>query len=86
MGNIILSGGSTLFPGFADRLHQEMCAAFPPSARIKIVAPTERKYSVWIGGSILGSLSTFQNELLTKDTYEEHGPSIVHSFFHWNPV
>merc|ERR1712176_1577234 len=28
--------------------------------KIKVVAPPERKYSVWIGGSILSSLSTFQ--------------------------
>ena len=28
--------------------------------KIKIIAPPERKYSVWIGGSILASLSTFQ--------------------------
>jgi hypothetical protein len=31
--------------------------------KIKVVAPPERKYSVWIGGSILASLSTFQQVL-----------------------
>merc|ERR1712212_698468 len=31
------------------------------SMKIKIIAPPERKYSVWIGGSILASLSTFQS-------------------------
>lgn len=34
--------------------------------KVKIVAPPERKYSVWIGGSILSSLSTFQQMWISK--------------------
>ena len=59
-GNIVLSGGSTMFPGIADRMSKEITALAPSSVKIKVVAPPERKYSVWIGGSILASLSTFQ--------------------------
>ena len=44
----------------------------------QIIAPPERKYSVWIGGSILASLSTFQQMWITKQEYDEAGPSIVH--------
>ena len=47
--------------------------------KIKINAPPERKYSVWIGGSILASLSTFQNMWITKEEYDESGPAILHS-------
>jgi actin len=48
--------------------------------KIKIIAPPERKYSVWIGGSILASLSTFQQMWISKQEYDEWGgPSIVHS-------
>ena len=36
------------------------------SMKIKIIAPPERKYSVWIGGSILASLSTFQQMWISK--------------------
>merc|ERR1711962_1768975 len=43
-----------------------------------IIAPPERKYSVWIGGSILASLSTFQQMWISKQEYDECGPSIVH--------
>lgn len=46
--------------------------------QVKIVAPPERKYSVWIGGSILASLSTFQNLWCSKQEYDESGPGIVH--------
>merc|ERR1711890_89185 len=60
-GNIVLSGGTTMFDGIADRMQKEITDLAPPSMKIKIVAPPERKYSVWIGGSILSSLSTFQH-------------------------
>lgn len=77
-GNIVMSGGSTMFPGIADRVNKEVTALAPPSMKIKVVAPPERKYSVWIGGSILASLSTFQQMWITKAEYDETGPSIVH--------
>lgn len=77
-GNIVMSGGSTLFPGIADRMIKEVTALAPPSMKIKVVAPPERKYSVWIGGSILASLSTFQQMWITKAEYDDAGPSIVH--------
>ncbi|KAL0412709.1 UNVERIFIED_CONTAM: actin [Sesamum radiatum] len=76
--NIVLSGGSTMFPGIADRMGKELNALAPTSMKIKVVAPPERKYSVWIGGSILASLSTFQQMWITKSEYEESGPAIVH--------
>ena len=76
--NIVLSGGSTMFPGVGDRMQKEITNLAPSSIKIKIVAPPERKYSVWIGGSILASLSTFQAMWITKDEYDESGPGIVH--------
>ena len=36
------------------------------------------RYSVWIGGSILASLSTFQQMWISKQEYDESGPAIVH--------
>lgn len=69
-GNIVLSGGSTMFPGIADRMSKEITALAPSSMKIKVVAPPERKYSVWIGGSILASLSTFQQvRTLAQDIF-----------------
>jgi actin-related protein len=76
--NTVLSGGSTMFPNIDERLTKEMTILAPTSIRVKIVAPPERKYSVWIGGSILSSLSTFQEMWITKDEYDESGPGIVH--------
>jgi len=76
--NIVLSGGTTMFTGIPERLTKEMTALAPSTMKIKVVAPPERKYSVWIGGSILASLSTFQQMWISKQEYDESGPSIVH--------
>jgi actin beta/gamma 1 len=77
-GNIVLSGGTTMFPGIAERMQKEITALAPSSMKVKIIAPPERKFSVWIGGSILASLSTFQQMWISKQEYDESGPSIVH--------
>ncbi|MEQ2279231.1 hypothetical protein AMECASPLE_007298 [Ameca splendens] len=76
--NVVLSGGTTMFPGIADRMQKEITAMASKSMKIKVIAPPERKYSVWIGGSILGSLSTFQQLWISKQEYDESGPGIVH--------
>ena len=76
--NTVLSGGSTMFPNIDERLNKEISAMAPASIKVKVVAPPERKYSVWIGGSILSSLSTFQEMWISKDHYDESGPGIVH--------
>merc|ERR1719273_2931932 len=76
--NVVLSGGTTMFVGIDKRLEKELTQLAPASVKVKIVAPPERKYSVWIGGSILSSLSTFQDMWIQKDEYDESGPGIVH--------
>ena len=76
--NIVMSGGTTMYPGIADRVNKEIVALAPPGVKVKVIAPPERKYSVWIGGSILASLTTFQQMWITKEEYDESGPSLVH--------
>jgi len=76
--NLLLSGGSTMFPGIATRIDKELTALAPAGVRPKVIAPSERKYSVWIGGSILTSLATFSQMWITRADYDEHGPNIVH--------
>jgi actin beta/gamma 1 len=76
--NVVLSGGTTMFPGIGERMTKELTALAPSTMKIKVIAPPERKYSVWIGGSILSSLSTFQQMWISKTEYDESGPTIVH--------
>jgi actin-related protein len=76
--NVVLSGGTTMFTQIDKSLEKELTQLAPASVKVKIVAPPERKYSVWIGGSILSSLSTFQDMWIQKEEYDESGPGIVH--------
>jgi actin, other eukaryote len=76
--NIVLSGGSTMFNGFGERLTKELISLNNVSKKIKCVESPERKYSTWIGGSILASLSTFKRIYVSKEEYNEYGPSIIH--------
>merc|ERR1719456_695253 len=76
--NVVLSGGTTMYQGIGERMTKELTALAPSTMKIKVVALPERKYSVWIGGSILSSLSTFQQMWISKGEYDESGPTIVH--------
>merc|ERR1719278_2012274 len=77
-GNVVMSGGTTMHPGITDRMQKEITNLAPSTMKVKIIAPPERKYSVWIGGSILASLSTFQQMWISKQEYDESGQSTVH--------
>ena len=76
--NIVMSGGTSMFPGIEERMQKELTTLASRTMEIKIIAPPERKYSSWIGGSILASLSTFQSMCINKQEYDEYGPSFVH--------
>merc|ERR1711887_131465 len=76
--NIVLSGGSTLFKGFGDRLLHELRKPSPKDTKIRISAPQERLYSTWIGGSILASLDTFKKMWVSKREYDEEGLRAIH--------
>ncbi|KAF8140249.1 actin-related protein [Boletus edulis] len=75
--NIVLSGGSTLCKGFGDRLLNEVKKLALKDVKIKIYAPPERKYSTWIGGSILAGLGTFKKMWVSAEEYQED-PDIIH--------
>ncbi|XP_078411978.1 actin-5-like [Cetorhinus maximus] len=76
--NVLLSGGSTLFDGFNVRFCKEIFPLAPKDVKTKIHAVPERKYAVWIGGSILASLHAFQSLWIRQEDYTEQGPLIVH--------
>ncbi|XP_003383898.1 PREDICTED: beta-centractin-like [Amphimedon queenslandica] len=75
--SIVLSGGSTLFKGFGDRLLSEMKKITPNSLKIRISAPQDRIYSTWMGGSILAALDTFKKIWISKKEYDENGSRVI---------
>jgi len=76
--NIILAGENTAFVGIADRMARELRSIAPTSTNINIVAPIDRKHSVWIGGAIFASTPSNDQRWITKAEYDKSGPSIVH--------
>nr|AED86986.1 actin I [Nyctotherus ovalis] len=76
--SVILSGGSTMFDQLPERLEKELIELAPKTMQINITAMPERKYSVWIGGSVISSLATFQSMWIKKEEYDEVGAQIVH--------
>ena len=76
--NIVLSGGNSLFPGFRERLEREVSLLCPNNPnRIRVIAPAERKHLAWIGGASITSLTSFNSMWLTKEEYDESGPSPI---------
>ena len=79
--SVIVAGGNTLLQGFTDRLNKDLSTKTPPSMRLKIISGTtgsaERRFSSWIGGSILASLGSFQQMWISKQEYEEGGKACV---------
>jgi len=79
--NIVPSGGSTMFRDFDRRLLKEIKAISQNNSNIKIVPPPKqhpRRYLAWVGGSIMSSCDSFNDICISKDDYNEAGPSIVH--------
>merc|ERR1712166_1131147 len=76
-GNIIMAGGTTMFPFMKERLQEDVQKKVAESVKVKVTAPPERRVSAWIGGSILSSLSQFRNMWISSADYKEHGANIV---------
>ncbi|KAF0697924.1 Aste57867_11421 [Aphanomyces stellatus] len=74
--NMVLCGGGSGLPGLTERLHWEVSQMVPSSTykvRLAQVSSIEKKFSAWIGGSILASLGSFQQLWVSKREYDEHG-------------
>lgn len=83
LNNIIVCGGSSLIPGFSQRLGKELSEIVPSHLKTKVICnlPIERLHSVWIGGSIISICGTFNQMWVSKKEYEEYGDSIIQKRF-----
>merc|ERR1711904_449592 len=71
LGSVVMSGGTTMFPNMPERLQAELQGLVPEATKVKVIAPPERMISVWIGGSILSSLSTFDRMWINRQSDAE---------------
>ena len=79
--SVLLTGGNSLLPNLGARLEKELVALGPQTSKIKVLAQQaqlERRFSAWIGGSILASLGSFQQMWLSKAEYDENGAQLIH--------
>jgi actin len=76
--NIVLVGGTTMFQGLPERIEKEITRLAPATMKIRVIASPERKYAAWIGGSIVASLDTFPQRVITHEEYNDAGAGIVH--------
>lgn len=73
--NIIMTGGSSEMIGFSERLQKELYMKCPKSIRasdISVFGEVNKKYGAWIGGSVIGSISTFRELFITRAEYDEN--------------
>eukprot|EP00928_Gymnodinium_smaydae_P001719 TRINITY_DN10616_c1_g2_i1.p1 TRINITY_DN10616_c1_g2~~TRINITY_DN10616_c1_g2_i1.p1 ORF type:complete len:516 (+),score=77.78 TRINITY_DN10616_c1_g2_i1:93-1550(+) len=76
--NVVLSGGTALFPGMAERLTKEIVALAPSSQTVNVIDPLQDRYSAWHGGSMLASSRSFQSLWVTQEEYNKSGAAVVH--------
>lgn len=76
-GNVILSGGNTNFKGFTERLQKQLPEISPQNVKAKVINTAERRFTPWVGGSILSSLGSFQQMWMSRQEYEEHGTIMI---------
>lgn len=79
-GNLVVTGGNSLFGGFTDRLQKKLTELTTQNMKVKLIAPQssiERRFSSWIGGSILACLGSFQQMWMSKQEFDEHGANLV---------
>ncbi|NXQ33143.1 ACL10 protein, partial [Alaudala cheleensis] len=82
LGNIVLSGGSSMFPGFPERMCLELNSLFRGAGlHIEVLANPTRATAAWAGGSMAASLTSFRNTWMSKGEYQEHGAHYVHAKF-----
>lgn len=72
---LVLAGGSSMFPGLADRLSNEMAAVVPWSIKVNVLAPPTRKFSSWTGGSVFATLPTLP--WISLGEFLDGGPAVV---------
>ncbi|XP_075040318.1 actin-11-like [Mixophyes fleayi] len=78
LSNVVVCGGSSQLRGFPERLKKEMCRQEKGRSPINVIAGPHRRYSAWLGGSIVGSLDSFQELWISREVYDENGPCVVY--------
>ena len=80
-GNIVLTGGTSLFPNMAARLKAELRALVPGDTEIEITSADDPIKAAWSGGSMFAATDGFKKQVVTKEEYQEHGSALCRKRF-----
>jgi len=87
--HIVLSGGSTMYPGLPSRLEKELRDLYLKGVlkgdkkrlakfKLRIEDPPRRKHMVFLGGSVLADIMKDRSDFwISKAEWEEHGANII---------
>ena len=77
--NILLSGGSSKFEGFRDRVFKEIKLLAHTGSEARVLAWDEKRRHLtnWIGGSTMGSMESMKGRYVTDIDYQEKGTANV---------
>lgn len=87
--HIVLSGGSTMYPGLPSRLEKDMKELYLRHVlkgrkenlskfKLRIEDPPRRKHMVFLGGSVLADIMKTQDQFwISRAEWEEHGERII---------
>jgi actin-related protein len=84
LNNIVLSGGTTMMPGFSNRINMQLKDVLNRENisynSYQVVAEGHRNISSWIGASMVSSMSSFNNVFITREEYNENGETRLNIF------
>jgi len=87
--HIVLSGGSTMYPGLPSRLEKEMKEQYLNKVlkgdktklekfKLRIEDPPRRKHMVFLGGSVLADIMKDRPEFwISRQEWKEQGAKII---------
>eukprot|EP01059_Diplonema_ambulator_P016822 TRINITY_DN287_c0_g3_i1.p1 TRINITY_DN287_c0_g3~~TRINITY_DN287_c0_g3_i1.p1 ORF type:complete len:392 (+),score=110.88 TRINITY_DN287_c0_g3_i1:44-1177(+) len=75
--NVIVAGGTTHMDGFTARLSSEVECISSQQLKPRLVTPRDRTELAWKGAALACSLTQFEDLWITKEHYNDSGPSVV---------
>ena len=77
-GAIVVAGSTTMMKSFCNRLHKSIQNLMPKNNnKVTLMAPANRQFSCWIGGSTISELRAFDRMWISKKDYESDDGRIL---------
>ncbi|ACY14221.1 actin family protein [Haliangium ochraceum] len=77
-GNIVVTGGGSLFPGLSERLQRELEQRAPAEAPVHLLTRDDRRHLPWKGAARFARDAQFAGFALTRQAYERHGAELIY--------